>query len=264
MSRVNKTHYAVMRNLYIENDLMPEVDYFTTLNASMNIGLVIKGTMSKNYLKYLGIGIGKVENIETITSQGFKPHALNRALYNHIPFIVRLLATDLIQSEREKYRIRVVKNINGIDYVLYYLRIFNNTEITINEYKVSRTDDGIDTPNVFVPQNENLNVLKYTPESYMLSVTNFIVAVKKYTIVLTTEELNEIYLGLQILYPNETKTIGEFGLFSGVDGNDTSNNVELADTQLNYIVKTNGIPILQVNENNVIREIDIGGMEVMI
>lgn len=108
------------------------MDKNTTLNEKYNI-LIDKNTIQYSIpvMRYYGIGIGGIgTGLRNAYHKG-----VDGDLFEPIPFIGRLLIDDIPVADRIAYRMRVIKIINGISYVFYYLKciVVNKEPVRIRE-----------------------------------------------------------------------------------------------------------------------------------
>lgn len=84
-------------------------------------------------IEYFCIGTGGIENSAPLILS--KPRNHETRLYNMVPFrcIKEGVETDLTETEREKYRLRRRKKINGEWYIVYYLKKFEISNIVVQE-----------------------------------------------------------------------------------------------------------------------------------
>ena len=101
------------------------LDLTTTLNAKYGVMAAVEPP-SVPLLRYFGIGIQGYKNMDG--NQGARPYtpsATDMDLYTPIPFRCVPVETDLSATERQQYRMRVVRTYNGVNYALYYLKLIN-------------------------------------------------------------------------------------------------------------------------------------------
>jgi hypothetical protein len=84
-------------------------------------------------IEYFCIGTGGIENSAPLILS--KPRNHETRLYNMVPFrcIKEGVESDLTETEREKYRLRRRKKINGEWYIVYYLKKFEIGNIVVQE-----------------------------------------------------------------------------------------------------------------------------------
>lgn len=117
--------------------LKNEIESYTNIGKSllMNTTLNYKYNVFPNNapnttpkIRYFGIGIGGTRfDAEKNALVPYIPKATDMDLYTPIPFRCVQVDNDLEEDERQRYRMRVRKTINGIDYYCYYLKVIDYT-----------------------------------------------------------------------------------------------------------------------------------------
>lgn len=143
---------------YYELQAMSKVDVNYFLNCTLNQKYnVLPSTLPVNIpkMQYFGIGIRGVKNLDDENLQApYVPSPANLDLYSPIPFRIVPIENDLTETEREDYRMRVLKTVDGEQYWCYYLKklsFINNsvniveTDLTTNEESIL---DGLDATNL--------------------------------------------------------------------------------------------------------------------
>lgn len=174
-------------------------------------------------LQYIAIG-NKGVNYE-VTSDNFVlvspvPHSARHAsLYNNIPFILKQLNDDLAPADRAKYRLRVPVTINQVNYVAYYLKKLDMTNVI----------PAVELRNV---QSTNVTVTNFTPDQSDLSPTpinisnvnintadgDYLASSAKLNFILSQDDVSNIIDACTILYGDPRYAfISEIALITGVD-----------------------------------------------
>ncbi len=196
-----------------------ELEPNTTLNEKYNIlptMSVPSGVLPK--LMYLGIGIDGVGNgVKT----GHHKY-IHGTLYDAIPFLCRTDNNDLTTSEASKYRFRVLKNIEGIEYVFYYLKHIESISDTVNTKTITKTDNDLTGGTVDRFNTDDPEILSPTPASTLneldLTKTLYYLTECKIPLSLNQEEKDEIINAYQILTGlNTIPNIVEMCLYTGLD-----------------------------------------------
>lgn len=211
----------------------------TTLNEKKGVmaGIAPSPTETPG-VGYVAIGNGGHKNVTGANGRpyttGQQHDARDASLFHMLPFVIRLATNDLSQAERAKYALRKLETINGVNYVVYWLkRIDMSTArpmMTINT-KV----DGVITSRPFVPSTNNLN-----PEPIELTSGEVLTASGEYAAVnavvdfiLTAVEIEQIIDACRILFDNEGEAIiSEIALVSGIDR--MTNGVAAGNTSISY------------------------------
>lgn len=205
-------------------DIPHILDANTTLNEKFNIQASVTVADTDTIgLKYISIGNGG--HTGTIGVNGVSKTVLRRhkprhaALFNHLPFILRLQTDDLAAVERPKYRMRRFETHNGVAYVAYYLRLLDVSE-TQTRLEFRTVDNGVTTTTPYVPTLEDLNPVPDDLVSGGVLVTtgDYVAAVAKVSLAMTAEDMAELRNVCNIIYGDEDYAmISEIALCSGVD-----------------------------------------------
>ena len=174
-------------------------------------------------IKYITIGNGGhsatlgVDGLPLINPIPHSPkHA---ALYNHIPFLVREVTDDITAAERLAYRLRVPKTVDGVNYICYYAKVldFSNVEPKI---ELRNNTNGIITTTEFAPSLADLSPTKpiIPVNGNITSTGNYLASTAKIEFVLSEAEITELLNACNIIYGSDNYAfISEIGLCSGVD-----------------------------------------------
>lgn len=191
----------------------------TTMNEKYNIlptmGVPI-GVLPK--LMYLGVGIGGIgSDIKT----GYHKY-IHGTLYDSIPFLCRNINNDLTTTEASKYRFRVVKNINGIDYVFYYLKYIESIADSVNTKIITKDVNDVAGGSVDRFTTDDPEILNPTPISVSaqldLTKTLYYYTECKIPISLNQQEKDEMINAYHILTGlTNTPNIVEMCLYTGLD-----------------------------------------------
>lgn len=138
---------------------------YSTLNERYNI-LAADSIGVKNgkdfELKYFGVGI-RGSNCIGQNSLGVSKMKVNQHqpidmnLFTAIPFICRPFDEDLNNVQQAKYRMRVVMNgYDGNKYVFYFLKLINFDHYNPQVSKITRDENGNETPVPYVPSRDDL------------------------------------------------------------------------------------------------------------
>lgn len=226
----------------------------TTLNQYLDI-LPDDDYPANTYptVKYLTIGVGGDPAIEDPTVYPYSQHSpMDAGLFKMIPFVLREEHNDLDFFSRQKYRLRKMVTINGVNYYAYYLKVLDpNSEIVLKDdfYQISRRS-GSSTLDVYPLETKDpLNPKPVTKVDKILSPNSSCVT-KLCSVIFELKyaelvELREVFRILQI----DTPTITEVGLCTGVDVIQQDNTIESVGAQIGFNF---GINLdLQMSFNNV-------------
>lgn len=198
----------------------------TTLNQKLDIQVnAIADANTSHAVKYLAIGNGghRVE----VGSDGFpftSPIAhrpSDAALYNQLPWIMRLESQDIPQSQRANFALRKSVVVEGQRYFAYYLKRLSHTDV-ITQLFLTTVRDGITTTVPFVPNNSNLNptppLIPAAGNIPALEQGDYLTAKALLRISLSPADVNEILNVATILHGNENYAVlSEFALCQGID-----------------------------------------------
>lgn len=141
------------------------------------------------------------------------------ALFNHLPFVLRLPNEDLTVAERAKYRLRRHETHDGQTYVAYYLKTLDLSN-TLPQLELRTVTDGVTTSTEFNHTLQDLNPepLELTPGGVLVNSGDYIAATAKVPFVMSETDINELLNVANILYGDEDYAmISEIALCSGVD-----------------------------------------------
>lgn len=196
----------------------------TTLNEKFNIEAgVVPPTTVIPTLKYFAIGNGG--HRMTVGANGLtKPEpvqhrAIDAALFNHVPFILREITNDISATERAKYGLRRKEIFNGVTYIAYYLKRLPLSNV-VPDMEYITVNDGVQTVNVFSPNSSNLNP---TPPDLSNTGVNlvsgdYVAASAKMNIDLSSSDVAELLNVANVMYGDSSYAIiSEIALCTGVD-----------------------------------------------
>lgn len=142
------------------------------------------------------------------------------ALYNHLPFVLREPSNDLTQAQQANYALRVQEVHNGVNYIAYYLKRIDFTNVAASmQYKTVNSDGSI-TTTPFVPTTANLNPTppNLSPTGVNVVTGDYVMASAPVPITLTADDVTEILNVANIIYGDPNAAIvSEIALCSGVD-----------------------------------------------
>ncbi len=196
----------------------------TTLNERFNVektAVIPDGTYPK--LAYFCIGTGGVKLTVgadgNVKSELIQHRATDANNFKPMPFILRKANNDISSSERLKYAMRTIEQYNGENYIAYYLKRIDLTQVTVKlENRVVK--DGITTSTPFVPNSSNLTPVPPTTSSGGANILNseYVTSTAQITINLTQTECNELLDVATLKYGSEDYAIiSEIGLCTGAD-----------------------------------------------
>lgn len=242
----------------------------TTLNEKfdINTNISLEEGMYPS-INYYAIGVGGTGYVDEVDTYNFSKHKpTDAALFEHIPFVMRTLDNDLVLSERVKYRFRKVILVNGIEYAAYYLKVIDD-DYTVDDIYLVDVADKVSKLSKFNSNSSDL--LNPIPRDTTLNLTEslestYITAATKLKFSLSTSELVDITETLQLLYGDNTKTITEVAVCSGIDVDVNGvDNALAVNVQIIYHFEVELLPQLDLaNGKEIHRSLEIGGTEPLI
>jgi hypothetical protein len=228
---------------------------FSTLNEKL--GIQASATLGPNEMPSVGlitIGIGGhhsvpgQDDIPLITNKVHRSD--DAAPFKLFPFVLRPTNNDISGSQRDRFALRTIINVDGNDYFAYYGKRFSKQSLTIVPERRHVVNNET-TTSPFEPTSDNLNPVPQDldPGGVNTVEGEYVGVSVKLKITLDAFEAEEILNAATILYNNEDYAfISEIGLASFVnrtvsvpDGNgNTFNFNEAIATQI-----TNHISALQ-------------------
>ena len=228
----------------LEKGFYPEINYFCIGNGGSTLASGVKGyTYSRH-------------------------SALDAALFNHIPFVLRDANNDLTGTDKDRYRFKKLINIEGKDYYAYFLKKITTIDVPSELYIVNKlgTDHKL---SLFSTNVEELLNPVPIDKSELIDRTDesaFIVSLAKIHFALEAEDLKELENVYKILKIENTP-ITEVGICSGTDttyrpiGN-TASYTEAMNVQIVFHVGTNlDVATKFGTGGHIRRNIEVGGSE---
>lgn len=262
--------YISSRTIYmelLENAMTKGQPYSLKPNTSLNEKFDILPTDthpvdSYPTINYFAIGNGG-NNILFNSYRQSTHKPFDGTLYNHVPFIIREINSDLTISERADYRFRNLITINGVEYVEYYLKKIPNLEDPMDVFKLtSNNDNGIITEFNF----NNSEILNPVPDNSLnpLSASDeYVVAKQPLNFYLSVTEIEEIKNAINIKFgENGKEIITEIGICTGYDKDLGNGTFEAVSSQIGYFIPVElDIQDFLIRGDSFERNIDIGSMQ---
>ena len=176
-------------------------------------------------LNYYAIGCGGNVVVDNVGTYHYSEHLpVDAALFQHVPFVMRDISNvDLTLTERSNYRLRLVKNYNGINYACYYLKVVPSYDLKPIFHKIRTLESGtsISSPTLSIMDLTQSSILNPVPVIRDLTYKNqneigFVTKIAKLTFSLTPAEIIDIQNCLKIM-SLDNKNISEIGLVTGHD-----------------------------------------------
>lgn len=198
---------------------------YTTLNEKFNVlAQQYPGSQAYPKLGYIALGRGGL-GMETGTDgqtypKIFQHKSNDGALFNHMPFSLRLLDNDLPAEYRARYALRQQVEYNGTPYWAYWIKRVDFSQADTDLFLKQTLDDGTTNVQAVVPDESTLNPV---PTDLTESGTNLLAgySVLASTIIslpLDTFDIAEIRAASQIITQRADRAIvSELALCTGAD-----------------------------------------------
>jgi hypothetical protein len=194
--------------------------------------------------------------------------ATDAALFNHLPFIMRPVASDLSASQMAQYALRVVQTYNGTAYACYYLRRIDFTNVAA-QIQMNTVTNGQTTTTPYVANTANLNPTPPATSSGSVSTVSgdYLTAAAILGLSFSAQDAAELVNCANIIYGDPRYAIiSEVGLVSGVDSvvqvaasGGSFNMTECISAQINSFIDT-FIPMNYMNNGTTIN-LNVGSTE---
>lgn len=205
-----------------------DLSYYEDLNSTLNAKYGVNANVSPSttpQLRYFGCGIKGYKNLDTNQgSRRYDPECKNMDLYQPIPIRCVPVSEEpdiMTTTERAKYRMRVVKTVNGTKFACYYLKVVTCDPTTVEI--INKDGDGNET--AYILDSTNLNPTPLDPEEGGIIDTTSGRTIVRATIG-TTLYADEILEGINNLYEGDTDIYGrisEYGFYTGCEVSVDSN-----------------------------------------
>lgn len=213
--RVIMTLPGIANSLELDYGLKPTYNTATTINNILNVFPTVIPTIHP-ITAYYGIGIGG--DTPSGTSNIMNPvevSSTNLNLYKPIPFRMVPIEQDLASGERANYRMRTIEEINGQQYISYYLKkiLISDAQVQYSKYDPSTKADQ--------PYTIDPSQLRPTPpatpvDGSTTNITEEITAYVNGTLPILGSEIVEV---INAKYGGDMRLgrISELGIFTGTD-----------------------------------------------
>lgn len=231
MSNVTTSICAIGLNTAKALGLPYEVLDQTTLNEKFNV-LPERTLPEGEYpiTKFVAIGRGGHRNAAGSDNRSItileKHRSRDKALFEHIPFILREQDDDLTTEQRKHYAMRTLVVIEDVTYIAYYLKILDLTSQTVEYNRVTITN-GEEVSVPYVPSSAELSPTPMVLNNQSVNVSNgeFITASTLINCDFNEWEVAEILNACRIIYGEENyATLSEVALCSGYPIQHTAQN----------------------------------------
>ena len=196
----------------------------STLNQKLGINADLVITEDETPVtQYIAIGNGGhgfiVGANNKVKWQGLHHKARETALFNQLPFVLRLPSEDLTATERLRYRLRRLETYGGVTYVAYYMRVLDLSD-TKPSLELRHVENGVTTSTPFEPTLDDLNPVAstLTTGSAVTTTGDYLASTAKVVFSMTADEVAEFVSACEIIY-GETgyAVISEMAVVAGVD-----------------------------------------------
>lgn len=231
MESVTRTIYAAHNQMCARNrqSILPFPG--STLNEKFNVTAVGENVYTNLPTdSYLAIGKGGAlytSSGNTISVVPKKHLATHCSLYDHMPFIARRVSEDLTSlTGADDYRLRVVKDIDGVAYAFYFLRVIDTTGM-VTSLERRTVSNGTFTSVAFTPSvSDKTPSLPAVSELNVVNpVSGYLISTATVTVTLSNEDIGEIISACDLYFADEDKpasvpfVVNELAIVSGVEKN---------------------------------------------
>jgi hypothetical protein len=224
MEQTTRTAWGSYLQTCLLLDLAFQQMQYTTLNEKFNVQAGVTpspGVIPTQRYYCIGNGGATVSTgADGITAPSPLQHqATDAALFNHLPFIMRPVASDLSASQMAQYALRVVQTFNGTPYACYYLRRINFTNVAA-QIQMNTVSNGVTTTTPYVANTGNLNPTPGALANGSVNTTSgdYLTAAAVLGLSFSQQDAAEVVNCATIIYGDpKYAIISEVGLVSGVD-----------------------------------------------
>jgi len=214
-------------------------------------------------LKYYCIGIGGNVTVDNTSGYVYSEHTpLDGALFEHIPFVMKEIDSDLSASEKLKYRFRRLEVHNNKTYACYYLKVIPDFDLRDYFYRI-QTNNGVSTLSIL--DTNIASILNPTPKPRSINYNNienvdYVAKVAKMEFSLYNNEIEELKNVLYILNKVD-RQLTEIGICTGID-TILGDALEAKCVQIAYHNGVNLDLTISLNRDGaILKTIEIGGTE---
>ena len=239
MKKITRTIYGAKLQTAMFLGMPFEMDTHTTLNEYFGVEAGVEPSASVYpRARYFCIGNGAHYNATAADGfpyTGLHEHAVqDAALWKPLPFVIRELDDDLDSVTRAQYALRKEITVSGQQYVAYYLKRmdFTDVEITMLHNTVA---NNVTTSIPFVPSSANLNPqVPEIPNTGVITTDGTYLSVSAMLqLAFSALDVEEFINACNILFGDAVHSvISEFGIVTAVDKISTATT---PDGQINYL-----------------------------
>lgn len=269
-----KASQLTIFGLGLINAMLARRHYETGINTTLNekFGIFdgqkpMKGSDTEPVyprLRYLTIGNGGIVYMPNTDSYKFSHHsAIDGALFNHLPFALKLPHEDFNDVERARYRLRKTIRINGEEYIAYYAKVIETIDYRGYPYLVTNKN-GVDILSIFNTNIERiLNPTPLTKPDKPLDGLNVASVINRFKMefFMSEKDQEELLNVFKLLEINKHTKLTELGVCFGYEYL-TYYGSEIIDTQIAYHLDIDLDVALDFDASYVFkRNLELGGAE---
>jgi hypothetical protein len=262
---------------YLQTCLLLNLPYVmqtdTTLNEKFNIqsgvAPAVGVTPSQRYYCIGNGGHDMVVGANGISAPVPLQHeATDASLFNHLPFIMRPVTSDLTPTVQAQYALRLVQTYGGVAYACYYLRRINFTNVAA-QIQMNTVVSGVTTTTPYVANTANLNPTPPVVANGSVNTVSgdYLTAAAILGLSFSQQDAAELVNCANIIYGDPRYAIiSEVGLVSGVDAivsvPTTGGSFQMAEciaAQINSFIDT-FVPMNYMNDGTTIN-LNVGSTE---
>lgn len=226
MRKYTRTVYGAAMTTALKLGIPYAPEANSTLNEKFGIqaGAAPDPATETHSIGYYVIGngghsaISGADGFTFVTSHNHQP--TDAVCFQHIPFVLRPVTSDLTTEERAKYALRREETHNGQNYYAYYARRIDYSNTSVN-MKTTSVVNGVSTSTTFTPTSANLNptpLVVADGNEVILSSSEYVSASAVTTITFDATDAAELRNVASIIYGDENyAVISEIGLVGGID-----------------------------------------------
>lgn len=218
----------------VQNSLLIDMPLVVDPNTSLNTkfgaqtGVALQSA-DRSTMKFACIGNGGHRMVMGPNNipipKSIQHKCTDAALFNHLPFVLRLPSNDLGANDRAKYAMRVGEVHGGISYIAYYLKRLDKSSL-ISALELKAVTGGVTTTTNYASSSANLNPSPPELDSNGVNVVtgDYLSITTKLPFSMTEAETTELLNVSNILYgTDDAAIISEIGFVTGVDKQITVN-----------------------------------------
>lgn len=216
---IYEAYATAVQRVGIPFQMMPK----STLNEKLDIQAnVPPATGTYPNIGYLAVGIGGLgakTGVNNLFMTEKRIHDVaDSALFAQVPFLIRPINNDIDSGARSRYALRKVINVNGVDYIAYYLLRIVKDGVVAGTFHVATVNDVVSTL-PFVPDTSNQNPTPITLSNTGVNIPSgdYLYASVPTIAKLNASDVSELINAITILYGTDYAIISEAVVCSGQD-----------------------------------------------